>query len=94
MPQTASATADTENANRYLQQLCKHWSHKAQAKFSPEAGEIAFESGNTLSMVAHTNHLELQVHVPDEADLKRFQEVVDAHLKRFAFREDLQIIWS
>ena len=94
MTQTASATAATENASRYLQQLCKHWSHKARAEFTPEQGSVTFDSGNHLSMTAHTDRLEMSVTVPYDGDLAHFQDVVDRHLVRFAFREELTIIWA
>jgi hypothetical protein len=94
MPQTASATATTENASRYLQQLCKHWSHKATVEFTPEAGDIRFESGNVLTLQAKPDQLEMQVSVPDDGDLAHFKDVVDRHILRFAFREDLQIVWA
>ncbi len=94
MTRTATATAATENASRYLQQLCKHWSHKAETEFSTHAGEISFASGNVLTLTADNTCLALTVEVPDAEALKPFQDVVDAHLLRFAFREDLKIVWT
>ena len=94
MTQTATGTAPTENGSRYLQQLCKHWSHKAKAEFTPEAGSVQFDSGNRLEMTAHPDSLALIVTVPEDGDLAHFQEVVDKHLIRFAFREDLTVNWS
>lgn len=94
MAQSASATAATENASRYLQQLCKHWGHKATVEFTPEAGDIRFESGNVLSLQAKPAQLLMQVSVPDDGDLAHFRDVVDRHVLRFAFREDLQINWD
>lgn len=94
MSQTATASAPTENASRYLQQLCKHWSHKAEVSFSPEAGDIAFPSGNRLHLSATPDHLAMTATVPAEADLAVFRDVVDKHLVRFAFREDLEITWQ
>ena len=94
MTQSATGTAPTASASRYLQQLCKHWSHKAQAEFTPEAGSVQFDSGNRLEMTAHPDALTLIVTVPDDGDLAHFQDVVDKHLIRFAFREDLTITWS
>jgi hypothetical protein len=93
MPQN-SATATTENASRYLQQLCKHWSHKATVEFTPEAGDIRFENGNVLTMQAKPDQLVMQVEVPDGGDLAQWQGVVDRHILRFAFREELEINWA
>ncbi|MGH1355525.1 MAG: DUF2218 domain-containing protein [Thalassovita sp.] len=94
MSQTASATAATQSASRYLQQLCKHWGHKAAVEFTPESGDIRFESGNVLTLQAMPDQLDMQVSVPDDGDLAHFKDVVDRHIQRFAFREDLQIIWA
>ncbi|SHI76789.1 hypothetical protein SAMN05444000_1039 [Shimia gijangensis] len=94
MTQSATATAPTEHASRYLQQLCKHWSHKAETDFTPESGTITFASGNLLKLGASAVQLTLDVTVPDAEDLEHFKGVVDAHLLRFAFREDLEIVWG
>src|SRR6185437_8958296 len=32
----------TTHASRYLQQLCKHWAHKLDVSFTPEAGHVVF----------------------------------------------------
>ena len=94
MTQHATATAATEHGSKYLQQLCKHWSHKADTTFTPDAGSVAFDSGNRLTLTAHADHLAMTVKVPDDADLAHFRNVVDRHLLRFAFREDLEIVWT
>ncbi|KPA22178.1 hypothetical protein shim_16250 [Shimia sp. SK013] len=90
-----TATAATENASRYLQQLCKHWSHKCETEFSPEAGTVVFpENRGTLSMQASESSLTMTISVPDPTNLAKMQDVVDKHLLRFAFREDLAINWA
>ena len=35
----------TAHASRYLQQLCKHWSHKFPVEFTPENGRIEMSAG-------------------------------------------------
>lgn len=94
MTQSNTASAKTQHASKYLQQLCKHWSHKAEATFSPDAGHLVFPSGTTLTLSAHSDHLEMTTTVPADADLVQWQDVVDRHLERFAFREELEIIWQ
>jgi hypothetical protein len=34
------------------------------------------------------------LHVTDAANLERMQNVVAEHLKRFAFREELEVVWT
>ena len=61
---------------------------------TPEAATIAFPNGNTLAMQAAPDHLAMQATTPDTADLATFRDVVDRHILRFAFREELVIDWS
>jgi uncharacterized protein len=39
---TSRARVPTQSASRYLQQVCKHWSHKFAVQFTPEKGHIPF----------------------------------------------------
>lgn len=90
----STAFAATPNASRYLQQLCKHWSHKLDVEFDPNAGRIVFTGGDVLTLAAAADGLRLELETPPESDAARMRQVVDDHLKRFAFREELEIAWS
>ena len=86
----ASHTAiTTASASRYLQQLCKHWSHKFSVEFTPEQGTIPFDATRVCRLEASPERLSLRIEAADDATLERTQGVVIDHLKRFAFREDL-----
>ncbi len=39
---SAVAVIPTPSASRYLQQLCKHWSHKLAVAFTANEGTILF----------------------------------------------------
>ena len=39
---SAAASVPTANASRYLQQLCKHWTHNLEVEFTPEHGRVTF----------------------------------------------------
>ena len=39
---SATAFVPTKNGSRYLQQLCKHWSHNLAVEFTPEQGKVVF----------------------------------------------------
>ena len=39
---SATALLPTKNGSRYLQQLCKHWSHNLAVEFTPAQGKVAF----------------------------------------------------
>jgi len=81
-----TASVPTTNASRYLQQLCKHWSHKFETDFSPEQGVIAFPMG-PIRMAAQPDALLVTLEPNADADVETFKQVVADHLDRFAFKE-------
>lgn len=89
----STADVKTESASRYLQQLCKHWSHKMTTEFDPEKGRVDFPSGAQLFMEAGRSELRLRLEAEDET-LERMEGVVADHLKRFAFREEPKFTWQ
>ncbi len=88
----ATAQIPTEFASRYLQQLCKHWSHKFPVEFTPQHGRIEM-SAAVCTLDAAPGALTLQLEAPAD-QIERMEGVVAEHLQRFAFREELQIDWS
>ena len=85
----------TALASRYLQQLCKHWSHKFAVDFTPERGKITFDADRACNLEATGDSLLLRIEAADEATATRMQDVVIEHLKRFAFRENLaDVTWT
>ncbi|SDT45613.1 DUF2218 domain-containing protein [Bradyrhizobium canariense] len=87
------AEIHTKFASRSLQQLCKHWSHRFVVDFTPSHGEIALPLGRCV-LDAEDERLVVVVSSIDPASLPRLQDVVEEHLKRFAFREALTFHWS
>jgi hypothetical protein len=79
----------TTSGSKYLQQLCKHWSHKFEVEFTPEKGRVPFDANRVCDFVANADALTLRVQATDDESLSRTERVVIDHLKRFAFREDL-----
>jgi hypothetical protein len=88
----ASAEIPTSHASRYLQQLCKHFAHKRPVTFDPRDGAIHFDIGD-CKLHAEDETLRLDVESPDTEQLDRLKDVVERHLVRFAFREELSITW-
>lgn len=76
----------TAHGSKYLQQLCKHWSHKLEVEFTPERGLVKFAAAQAI-MIAEADALRVRVEAEDTATLERMQGVVANHLDRFAFRE-------
>lgn len=88
----ATATITTANASKYLQQLCKHWSHRLETEFDAINGRVNFESA-AAHFNADADHLTVSIIAADIATLDRLEPVVAGHLQRFAFREPLGIAW-
>ena len=86
------AVIPTEHASRYLQQLCKHWSHRFPVEFDPTHGTVRM-GGTDCVFVAEPARLLLTLQSEDGSDLPRLRDVVADHLKRFAFREELEVRW-
>jgi len=91
-----TARVPTENGSRYLQQLCKHWSHNLKVEFTPEQGTVVFPKDArgadwpgdaTLTLKAGKDSLECKLEASAEAQREALKGVVANHLDRFAFRE-------
>ncbi|WP_047309392.1 DUF2218 domain-containing protein [Rhodopseudomonas palustris] len=91
--QTSRATVQTAHASRYLQQLCKHWSHKFETEFDSAHGRIVLPLGEAR-LSAQPQGLVIDLTADDPANLTTFQQVVVSHLERFAFRETLHFHWK
>jgi hypothetical protein len=91
----SEARIATASAGKYLQQLCKHWSHKFEVEFTSDKGRVPFAPDRHCDFTASADTLTLRVEAADEDSLSRTERVVIDHLKRFAFREDLgDIRWD
>ncbi|MBB4191027.1 hypothetical protein GGE45_002353 [Rhizobium aethiopicum] len=90
----SKAVVRTEHASRYLQQLCKHWSHKFSVDFDPHQGRVPFSDSVEVTFAADDAALTMTLSVADLDQQARMQGVIDDHLKRFAFREELDIVWT
>src|SRR5882724_2429324 len=86
--------AKTASGSKYLQQLCKHWSHKFEVEFSENRGQVRFPSAVAI-MEASADALLVTIETDDMESVERLKEIVANHLDRFAFREaPLPLEWS
>lgn len=90
---TSTAAVATEKATRYMKQLCKHFGHKVPAEFDDTTGNVTFPYG-TCRFSTNDNTLTMQASADDSEKLAQVQRVIDDHLLRFAFREELNINWQ
>ena len=86
------AAIATPNGSKYLQQLCKHWSHKLEVEFDADHGRVSLPTSE-VGFAATPDMLTLTLTGPDAATFDRMEEVVVNHLNRFAFREELAVTW-
>ena len=99
-----AARVPTVNGSRYLQQLCKHWSHNLSVAFTPEAGTVVFPKNArgadwpgdaTLTLKAGEDVLECRIEASADGQREALKGVVSGHLDRFAFREaPLKFDWQ
>ncbi|PHK95264.1 hypothetical protein CR162_08825 [Pseudoroseomonas rhizosphaerae] len=98
------ATVPTAHASRYIQQLCKHWSHSLAVEFDADQGRIVFPrdlrgadwpDAATLLLQARPEGLEYTLAASAEGQLAALKGTVERHLDRFAFREaPLAFAWK
>lgn len=90
----ATAQVPTASAGKYVQQLCKHWSHKLEVEYADGAGRVRFPDA-LAELRAGPEALTVTVEAADAATVERIKQVVASHLDRFAFREaPLAFAWS
>lgn len=90
---TTHAIVATKLASKYLQQLCKHFSHKVAVEFNSETARVDFPFGLCF-MLAGTDNLSFFVQSSEIPAMMRARAVIDDHLLRFGFRESLVIDWQ
>ena len=89
-----SASVPTANGSKYMQQLCKHWSHKLEVDLSEQKGVVRFPDA-VVVMEARPGDLSVTIDAQAKETVERMKGVVASHLDRFAFREaPLKFEWS
>lgn len=87
------AQVQTEQASRYLVQICKHFAHKVATDFDANSGRVDFQPGLCI-MQAEGDRLNLRCEAATEPALQLIKDVVEVHLVRFAHREAIKVIWA
>ncbi len=92
MPESR-ATVTTEQGQRCLIRLCRHWSHKFQVSFDEQRGEIVFDPAR-LVLTRFEGGLTAVIEAPDTDTLDHLEPVVADHMQRMVADETLQIDWQ
>jgi hypothetical protein len=85
----ATASWQTEHGGKYLVQLCKHFAHKIEVSYTETHGECRFTCGTAI-LDADESRLKIVATAADEEQLAETESVIERHLVRFAFRENLE----
>jgi uncharacterized protein len=91
----ATTIIPTPNAKRYLGQFVKHFAHELPfVRHEDNAhGEVEFSLG-LCTLDADDTRLSIIVNAGSAEEIGQLKDVVDRHLLRFAFREDMTINWQ
>jgi uncharacterized protein len=88
------AHPSTEHGAKYVQQLCKHWSHRFPVEMVGNRSVIKFE-GATATLEPDEKGIRVTLSGEDRDQLERMKDVVAQHIDRFAFREaPLKYDWA
>lgn len=79
----------TPNAQKYMQQLCTHWGHRFPVTFTPYEGWIPFSAEKVCKIDTEDDILRIRLSVADDSQIDGFEKMVEDHVRRFSFREDL-----
>lgn len=82
----SGARFETAHGSRYLQQLCKHFAHKLEVRYSETEAEAVLPTG-TMRLRADAAGLHAEVTAEDLPGLIQARFVIDKHLVTFAFRD-------
>ena len=93
---SATASVPTSSGSKYLQQLCKHWSHNLTVEFTADHGTVVFPkdargadhpADALVTFDASSDALQVRIDASSPAQLEGLKGAVARHLDRFAFRE-------
>jgi hypothetical protein len=93
---SATASVPTSSGSKYLQQLCKHWSHNLTVEFTADHGAVIFPrdargadhpGDGLVTFDAGSDALQVRIDASSPAQLEGLKGAVARHLDRFAFRE-------
>lgn len=92
----ATAIIPTMQGSRYLQQLCKHWSHNLSVEFDAARGTVIFPADargadwpgdGKVDFAAADGALTVTIEGSTAEHVEALKGAVQRHLDRFAFRE-------
>lgn len=90
---TSSTSIKTPEGSSYIRKLCKHFAHKIKVAYDEKEGTAEFPFGRAL-MTADGESLRFDITSDTFEGISRIKYVLVTHLEKFAFRENLEIVWK
>lgn len=78
----------TDNPQRLITRLCRHWAHKFPVTLSEGHGEIALSIGQ-CTLEAQDGQLAVRLRAAGQEALPQLEQVVASHLQRMAGADPL-----
>jgi len=91
MKRSTSSIA-TKAASSYIGKLCRHFRHKIETEYTPTTGLATFPFG-TCAMAATSERLVFDITANDMESVDKIKGVLERHLVKFAYKEELTIDW-
>ncbi|MDA5557743.1 DUF2218 domain-containing protein [Shimia sp. MMG029] len=96
MTSLSQTTIFSPRARGYVTQLTQHFGHKIRVEHVESEGEctaVFHFSAGTAHVRADEKSLTLSARAATVGQLRQIEDIIGAHLERFAFREDLRVVW-
>lgn len=89
----STVNINTKEGKNYIGKLCRHFRHKIEATYADNEGKAIFPKG-ICRMKADSDTLTFDIEAENAEAVAKIQGVIDRHLIKFAFREQLDIQWQ
>lgn len=87
-----SGSVTTPFGSKYINKLCKHFTHRVTAEWNEWNGTVHFDIGKCF--ISATNEsLTFLCEANTESELNAILETVKSHFDRFALKDQLVLNW-
>lgn len=91
--QHVEANIATENPQRIMNRLSRHWAHKLEVALEEDNSFIKLPMGD-CELICQEQALLVKLNANTTEDMATMQQVVADHLVRMASKEELVISWQ
>lgn len=91
---TTSTIIPTEQGQRLITRLGRHWGHKFAVELDEQHLTVPFNETTQAHMQVETGGLHVRIDTPEAERLDSLKQVVADHLQRFAKEQTLAFDWQ